>query len=147
MSTGALSKLALTRESSTRLKVLARQTGAYAQMLLNSPFLHYLAVPGAPRHEEGHTAAATCLKAAIQTVKQLKALQGDDLLDWIPSLSMRSLVIASITLLIVELDGLCVPSMEPITATSDLAEQMLGVMATDSVAAFGCLESLQVICP
>lgn len=113
-------------------------------MVLNSPFLHYLAFPGASNYEDGHTAAKACLNAAIQTVEDLKVRRDDGSLDWVPSLSLRSLVIASITLLTVELDGLSVPSMEQIRATSDLAEKLLGAMAVSSVTAFGCLESLQV---
>jgi hypothetical protein len=123
---------------------LVRQTGAYVQLIVNSPFLHFLTVPPTLRHNDGNGAAVTCVTAAIQTVEVLHALKEEELLNWVHSFTLRSLAFTAITLLTVELGGLEVPGMGPIKTASGLAEDLLKGMVMRNAAALGCFQSLQV---
>jgi hypothetical protein len=133
-----------TLTSNRRLRLQVRQTGAYIQMILNSPFLHYVTVPATQRSIEGSAAGIKCVRGAIQTIELLQVLKQQRFLNVTHSFTLRSLVFAAMTLLFVEFSALDIQGMEPIKVASGLAEQLLMSMAQRHVAALGCYESLQV---
>jgi hypothetical protein len=55
--------------------LLAQQTGAYAEMVINSSFLYYLNFPASDRSRDGDAVAATCLMGAVRTIELLQALK------------------------------------------------------------------------
>ena len=133
-----------TLTSSRRLQLQVRQTGAYVQMIFNSPFLHYVTVPAGQQSTDGSAAGKKCVVGAIQTIELLQDLKGRQSLYGLHAFTLRSLVFAALTLLFVEFNALDMLGIEPVKAASDLAEQLLMGMAQQHVAALGCYESLHV---
>ena len=124
--------------------LLAQQTGAYAEMVINSPFLYYLTIPASNRSRDGDAVAATCLMGAIRTIELLQALKDCGGLNDAHSFNLRSLAFASMALLYVELCGREVPSIDVVRTASTLAEELLRGMAMRHSAALRCYESLLV---
>ena len=120
-------------------------------MIINSPFLHYLAIPSSVRPLDGNVAGAKCVMGAIRTIELLQKLKDGDSLNEANSFNLRSLAFAAVALLFVEFSGLDVPGVEAVKIASSLAEQLLEGMAVRHAAALGCYHSLQVnisfLCP
>ena len=113
-------------------------------MIINSPFLHYLAMPCSVCHQDGKVAGAKCILGAISTIELLQKLKDEESLNKANSFTLRSLAFAAVALLFVEFSGLDVRGIEAVKLASFLAEHLLEGMAVRHPAAFGCYQSLQV---
>ena len=113
-------------------------------MVINSPFLHYLAIPSSIRRHEANAAGAKCVTGAVRTIELLQKLKDEDSLNGANSFNLRSLAFAAMALLLVDFSGLDTPGLDAIKIASSLAEQLLEGVAVRHAAALRCYQSLQV---
>lgn len=113
-------------------------------MVINSPFLHYLAIPSSIRRHDANTVGAKCITGAIRTIELLQTLKDEDSLNGAHSFNLRSLAFAAMALLLVEFSGLDTPGLDAIKVASSLTEQLLEGVTVQHLAALRCYQSLQV---
>jgi hypothetical protein len=126
------------------MPLYVQHTGAYVQLLINSPFLHYLTAPAGNRHHYGSRAGLKCAIAAIDLVDILQQLKSELIHSPIHPRLRSSLIFAATALLVVDFGAVDLPCLEQVKMASIAAEELLKELAKHSKSAFSCYMSLAV---
>ena len=129
---------------SSMMPLYVQHTGAYVQLLINSPFLHHLTSPAAHRNNNDSHAGLKCAIAAIDLVDILQQLKSELIHSPIHPRLRRSLIFAATALLVIDFGAVDLPCLEQAKMASRAAEKLLKELVKHSNSAFSCYKSLAV---
>ena len=113
-------------------------------MALHCPFLHHVVEAPEDRDPNGFACGTKSVDAAVQAVTIAEAFELRLELHEAYCLTVDILVMAAITLLVVELGAPTYPAVAAVRSASRSAQKLLESLAPSSTAAAQCLDSLMV---
>lgn len=129
---------------SSMVPLYVQHTGAYVQLLIDSPFLHHLTALAGNRNNYGSDAGLKSMIAAMDLVDILQQLKSELIDNPIHPRLRRSLILAATALLVVEFGAQDLPCLEQVKKASIEAEVLLKELAKRCNSASSCYQSLAV---
>lgn len=121
-----------------------RYSHCFVQLMLYSPILHHVLEPSRGWKPNAYTYGLKCVDAAIEAVRIAEALDARDVLHEAHALTVDVLVMAAISLLVVELGSPDIGMVDRVRDSSSKAKGLLEVLGRKNCSAAGCLDSLKV---
>lgn len=129
---------------SNRASMFLKYSQCFVHLTLYSPIVHHVVKPRGSRKSNAYAHGWKCVDAAIDAICIAEAMAERDMLSEAYALTVDVLVMAAITLLVVELGDPDNCMADHVRESSRKSENLLRALSQQSCSAAGCLESLKV---
>ena len=129
---------------STRMQLWLKYRCAYVQILVTSPFLHYITLTSGNRNAHGYDTALRCVEAAVALVQTAHRLVKHGMFNKTCAVTLHGMVFSSIVLVTVKFGALDYPEVDKVGRAITTAETIIQQCSVCNDTAKGCDEQLQV---